>query len=135
MSIPASSRFTGRCPMARRSAMPWALARAICTNPAHSTFAARPSGPRWTPTPAMIKREPHIYKRHAGGMDGGGENPLGARALYLYSGNRDTYLRIHGTPKPQTIAARVSNGCVRMINEHVIDLYDRVPNGTRVVLH
>lgn len=91
--------------------------------------------PRWTPTPAMIKREPHIYKRHAGGMDGGGENPLGARALYLYSGNRDTYLRIHGTPKPQTIAARVSNGCVRMINEHVIDLYDRVPNGTRVVLH
>jgi lipoprotein-anchoring transpeptidase ErfK/SrfK len=91
--------------------------------------------PRWTPTQAMIRREPHIYKQFAGGMNGGGLNPLGARALYLYSGDRDTYLRIHGTPKPQTVAARVSNGCVRMINEHVIDLYDRVPNGTRVVLH
>jgi len=91
--------------------------------------------PRWTPTPAMIRREPHIYAQHAAGMKGGGMNPLGARALYLYSGDRDTYLRIHGTPKPQTVAARVSNGCVRMINEHVIDLYDRVPTGTRVVLH
>ena len=91
--------------------------------------------PRWTPTAAMIRREPHIYKKHASGMEGGGANPLGARALYLYKGGRDTYLRIHGTPKPQTVAARVSNGCVRMINEHVIDLYNRVPNGTRVVLH
>ena len=91
--------------------------------------------PRWTPTPAMIRREPHIYAQHAAGMKGGGMNPLGARALYLYSGDRDTYLRIHGTPKPQTVAARVSNGCVRMINEHFIDLHDRVPIGTRVVLH
>jgi lipoprotein-anchoring transpeptidase ErfK/SrfK len=91
--------------------------------------------PSWTPTPAMIRREPGLYAQHAAGMKGGGINPLGARALYLYSGGRDTYLRIHGTPKPQTIEARVSNGCVRMINEHVIDLYDRVPNGTRVVLH
>ncbi len=91
--------------------------------------------PSWTPTPAMIRREPHIYAQHAGGMKGGGINPLGARALYLYRNGRDTYLRIHGTPQPQTVAARVSNGCVRMINEHVIDLYDRVPNGTRVVLH
>lgn len=91
--------------------------------------------PNWTPTQAMIRREPNIYAKHAAGMKGGGLNPLGARALYLYNGNRDTYLRIHGTPKPQTVAARVSNGCVRMINEHVIDLYDRVPNGTRVVLH
>lgn len=91
--------------------------------------------PRWTPTAAMIRREPHIYGPVASGLKGGGNNPLGARALYLYSGGRDTYLRIHGTPKPQTVAARVSNGCVRMINEHVIDLYNRVPNGTRVVLH
>lgn len=91
--------------------------------------------PSWTPTPAMIRREPQIYAKYAGGMKGGGINPLGARALYLYSGDRDTYLRIHGTPKPQTVAARVSNGCVRMINEHVIDLYARVPIGTRVVLH
>lgn len=91
--------------------------------------------PRWTPTPAMIRREPQVYAKHAGGMKGGGLNPLGARALYLYKGDRDTFLRIHGTPKPQTVAARVSNGCVRMINEHVMDLYNRVPNGTRVVLH
>jgi len=91
--------------------------------------------PRWTPTPAMIRREPEVYKPYAAGMEGGGLNPLGARALYLYHGDRDTYLRIHGTPKPQTVAARVSNGCVRMINAHVIDLYNRVPTGTRVVLH
>ena len=91
--------------------------------------------PSWTPTPAMISREPQIYAKHASGMKGGGMNPLGARALYLYAGDRDTYLRIHGTPKPQTVEARVSNGCVRMINEHVIDLYNRVPTGTRVVLH
>lgn len=91
--------------------------------------------PNWTPTQAMIRRQPNIYAKHAAGMKGGGMNPLGARALYLYSGDRDTYLRIHGTPKPQTVEARVSNGCVRMINAHVIDLYNRVPNGTRVVLH
>ncbi len=91
--------------------------------------------PSWTPTKNMIRREPHIYAKYAGGMKGGGDNPLGARALYLYSGNRDTLLRIHGTPRPQNVGAAVSNGCVRMINAHVIDLGERVPNGTRVVLH
>ncbi len=91
--------------------------------------------PGWTPTKAMIRREPHIYAKHAGGMPGGPANPLGARALYLYQGGRDTYLRIHGTPNPQSVGRPISNGCVRMINEHVIDLADRVPNGTRVVLH
>lgn len=91
--------------------------------------------PRWTPTKAMIAREPHIYQKHAAGMPGGPENPLGARALYLYSGNRDSLLRIHGTPQPHSMGTRQSNGCVRMINAHAIDLYDRVPNGTRVVLH
>ncbi|QUJ76497.1 L,D-transpeptidase [Sulfitobacter albidus] len=99
------------------------------------TIKRKAEWPRWTPTKAMIRREPHIYAQHAAGMAGGGANPLGARALYLYRGGRDTYLRIHGTPKPRTVEARVSNGCVRMINEHVIDLYNRVPNGTRVVLH
>jgi len=91
--------------------------------------------PSWTPTKNMIRREPHLYRKHAGGMPGGPNNPLGARALYLYSGGRDSLLRIHGTPKPQNVGARVSNGCVRMINEHVIDLAARVPRGTRVVLH
>ena len=91
--------------------------------------------PRWTPTKAMIAREPHIYQKHAGGMPGGPGNPLGARALYLYSGKRDSLLRIHGTPQPNTMGTRQSNGCVRMINAHAIDLYERVPAGTRVVLH
>jgi len=91
--------------------------------------------PRWTPTRNMIRREPALYAKHAGGMRGGPDNPLGSRAIYLYSGRRDTLLRIHGTNRPQSVAARVSNGCVRMINAHVEDLYTRVPDGTRVVLH
>lgn len=97
--------------------------------------AHRREWPSWTPTKAMIRREPHIYAKHAGGMPGGPGNPLGARALYLYKGNRDSLLRIHGTPNPQSVGRRISNGCVRMINDHVIDLADRVPNGARVVLH
>lgn len=97
--------------------------------------ARKAEWPRWTPTKAMIRREPHIYKKHAGGMPGGPGNPLGARSLYLYRGSRDSLLRIHGTHNPRSVGQRISNGCVRMINDHVIDLYDRVPNGTRVVLH
>ena len=91
--------------------------------------------PSWTPTASMIEREPHKYAQYAGGVPGGPDNPLGARALYLYSGGRDTYLRIHGTPQPWSIGHSVSSGCVRMVNEHVMDLYARVPIGTRVVLH
>lgn len=91
--------------------------------------------PSWTPTKAMIRREPQIYAKHAKGMAGGPANPLGARALYLYKGGRDSFLRLHGTPNPQSVGRRVSNGCVRMINEHVIDLAERVPKGARVVLH
>lgn len=90
--------------------------------------------PSWTPTANMIKREPHKYKKYAGGVPGGPENPLGARALYLYRGNRDTYYRIHGTTQPDSIGRSVSNGCIRMINDHVIDLYNRVPVGTTVVV-
>lgn len=91
--------------------------------------------PRWTPTKAMISREPEKYQPYENGMPGGPNNPLGARALYLYSGSRDTLLRIHGTPQPHTMGTRQSNECVRMINAHAIDLYQRVPSGTRVVLH
>ena len=90
--------------------------------------------PSWTPTPNMIKREPQKYKRYAKGVPGGPNNPLGARALYLYKGKRDTYYRIHGTTEPNSIGRSVSNGCIRMINDHVIDLYNRVPLGTRVVV-
>lgn len=101
------------------------------------TVRRRAEWPRWTPTAAMIRREPQIYRPWAAGIPGGhARNPLGARALYLYRGNSDTYLRIHGSPpNVNVVGARVSNGCVQMTNDDVIDLYSRVPNGTRVVLH
>ena len=67
-------------------------------------------------------------------MDGGINNPLGARAIYLYQGKRDTHIRIHGTNQPQTIGSASSNGCFRMINDHVIDLYRRVRMGTQVIV-
>lgn len=91
--------------------------------------------PSWTPTPEMIERNPSAYEQYADGMDGGINNPLGARALYLFQGNRDTFLRIHGTNAPRTIGSAVSNGCVRLVNSHITDLYGRVPLGTRAVLH
>lgn len=91
--------------------------------------------PSWTPTQAMIARDAS-YARWQDGMAGGINNPLGARALYLFDADgRDTYLRIHGTNQPQTIGRSVSNGCARLTNEHIIDLYDRVPVNIRVVLH
>ena len=90
--------------------------------------------PRWTPTQEMIDRSPRHYKRYADGMDGGPNNPLGARAIYLYQGRQDTYLRIHGTNQPETIGSAASNGCFRMLNDHVIDLYDRVKMGAPVVV-
>ena len=68
------------------------------------------------------------------GMRGGPENPLGARALYLWQGNKDTLYRIHGTNEPQTIGTNVSSGCVRLTNEDIVDLYDRTPIGTKVVV-
>lgn len=91
--------------------------------------------PRWTPTQNMIERDPESYSKWAGGMPGGPKNPLGARALYLYQDGRDTLYRIHGTPQPWTIGRSVSSGCVRMINEHVADLYERVPVGTKVIVY
>ncbi len=90
--------------------------------------------PSWTPTQNMIRREPQKYARYASGVPGGPGNPLGARALYLYKGGRDTYYRIHGTTQPSSIGRSVSNGCIRMLNEHVADLYERVPLGSRVVV-
>jgi len=97
---------------------------------------AKKEWPSWTPTPDMIKREPDHYAKWADGMPGGANNPLGARALYLYvPGKGDSFLRIHGTGEPWTIGTEVSNGCARLVNDHVIDLYDRVPVGTRVVLY
>jgi lipoprotein-anchoring transpeptidase ErfK/SrfK len=82
--------------------------------------------PDWTPPPEMLKRRPDL-PRH---MEGGPENPLGARAMYLGS----TLYRIHGSNEPWTIGTAVSSGCIRMRNEDVIDLYERVRVGTRVVV-
>jgi lipoprotein-anchoring transpeptidase ErfK/SrfK len=90
--------------------------------------------PFWRPTDAMIKRAPRKYARYAGGLAGGPNNPLGARALYLYRGKQDTMYRIHGTNEPSSIGRAVSNGCVRMLNAHVEELYERVEVGALVVI-
>ena len=86
--------------------------------------------PGWTPPPEMIKRRPDL-PRH---MDGGPDNPLGARALYLFQNNKDTLFRIHGTNEPDSIGKAVSSGCIRMLDADVIDLYGRVAKGTKVVV-
>ncbi|HEY9214159.1 MAG TPA: L,D-transpeptidase [Ancylobacter sp.] len=90
--------------------------------------------PRWTPTRDMIAREPAKYQKWAGGMEGGETNPLGARALYLFRNGKDTLYRIHGTTEPWSIGEAVSSGCIRMMNQDVIDLYGRIPNGAKVVV-
>ncbi len=84
--------------------------------------------PAWTPPPAMLKRRPDL-PRH---MEGGIDNPLGARAMYLHNGGKDTLFRIHGTNEPDTIGQAVSSGCIRMMNDDVTDLYNRVRIGTKV---
>ena len=87
--------------------------------------------PTWTPPAEMIERSPEL-KEFANGMPGGPENPLGARALYLYTDGRDTLYRLHGTPEWDSIGKSMSSGCIRFLNQDVIDLFNRVPNGTRV---
>jgi lipoprotein-anchoring transpeptidase ErfK/SrfK len=88
--------------------------------------------PSWRPTNDMIARNPEKYSQYADGVPGGPNNPLGARALYLYRDGRDTYYRIHGTDAPGSIGQSVSNGCIRMLNAHVVELYERVKLGTVV---
>lgn len=99
-----------------------------------ATIARKAEWPSWTPTANMIRREPERYGKYAGGLPGGPTNPLGPRALYLYRDGRDTYYRLHGTTEPWTIGTMVSSGCIRFINQDIIDLYRRVPVGTRVVV-
>ncbi|WP_306145674.1 L,D-transpeptidase [Roseibium sp. MMSF_3412] len=92
--------------------------------------------PTWTPPEEMIAREPHLapYSAENGGMQPGLGNPLGARALYIFQGNVDTLYRLHGTNEPASIGKAVSSGCVRLINQDVIDLYDRVRSGADIVV-
>lgn len=99
-----------------------------------ATVGRKAAWPRWTPTRDMIRREPERYAKYAGGLPGGLENPLGARALYLHRDGRDTLYRLHGTIEPWTIGTMVSSGCVRFLNHDIIDLYRRVPVGSRVVV-
>ena len=92
--------------------------------------------PRWRPTDEMIERDPEQYAQWADGQPGGPTNPLGARAIYLrtIATRADEGIRIHGTPQWRSIGRRASNGCFRMVNHDVIDLYDRVQNGARVTV-
>ncbi|MEM1045927.1 MAG: L,D-transpeptidase [Pseudomonadota bacterium] len=98
-----------------------------------ATVRRKAKWPRWTPPPEMIAREPRL-KPYRGGMPGGIGNPLGARALYLFQGNRDTLYRLHGTNDPKSIGKAMSSGCVRLLNHDVADLYERTKIGTRVVV-
>lgn len=88
--------------------------------------------PSWTPTANMVRTRPDLYAAYAGGLPGGLMNPLGARALYLYRGGRDTMFRIHGTSDSASIGYATSAGCIRLFNQDIIDLYNKVPNGARV---
>jgi lipoprotein-anchoring transpeptidase ErfK/SrfK len=90
--------------------------------------------PTWTPPPEMIDRKPE-YAKWADGMPGGIPiNPLGPRAMYLFNGGGDTGFRIHGTIHPESIGTAASSGCIRMLNEEVIRLYDQTPRGTKVIV-
>jgi lipoprotein-anchoring transpeptidase ErfK/SrfK len=98
-----------------------------------ATIELKREWPIWTPPAEMIARQPEL-EDYRFGMDPGLDNPLGARALYLFQNGRDTLYRLHGTIEDWSIGRAVSSGCVRLLNQDVIDLYDRVPVGTRVVV-
>ncbi len=96
---------------------------------------AKREAPKWFPPDDMVKRQPELAKYQADGMPGGEGNPLGVRALYLFDDKgRDTLYRIHGTIEPYSIGQNVSSGCIRMLNENVLELYDLVQIGTKVVV-
>lgn len=94
-----------------------------------SRIARKAEWPSWNPPAEMKARWPHVHA-----MEGGPNNPLGARALYLFEGNRDTLYRIHGTNEPEKIGRAVSSGCIRMRNIDVIDLYNRASVGAKVIV-
>ncbi|GGE16825.1 hypothetical protein GCM10011390_39870 [Aureimonas endophytica] len=92
--------------------------------------------PRWTPPDSMVERQPELrpYSIANGGMDPGPTNPLGARAHYIHQGNVDTLYRLHGTHQPWSIGKAVSSGCIRLLNQDVIHLYDNVRNGSPIIV-
>jgi lipoprotein-anchoring transpeptidase ErfK/SrfK len=104
-----------------------------------ATVHSKQEWPNWYPTNDILQRQPQLRARlntlpGGQGVPGGPENPLGARALYLWQDNKDTLYRIHGTNEPWTIGQNVSSGCIRLVNDDVLDLYDRTPVGAKVVV-
>ena len=98
-----------------------------------STVKRKVEWPAWYPPKSMIKRKPHL-KKWKNGQPGGPANPLGAAALYLFQGNKDTLYRIHGTNAPSSIGTAASSGCIRMRNEDIQHLYSKVNHGTKVIV-
>ncbi len=98
-----------------------------------AVIGAKKKWPKWYPPVEMQERDERA-RTYASGMDGGPQNPLGARAMYLFQDGRDTLYRIHGTAEENSIGRAVSSGCIRMLNADVIDLYERVPVGTKVIV-
>lgn len=94
------------------------------------TIGRKAKWPSWTPTANMVRLRPNMARHSGPGLS----NPLGARALYLYQGSRDTMFRIHGTNEPWSIGTSVSSGCIRMLNEDVLELYDNVQTGSTVIV-
>ena len=104
-----------------------------------ATIKTKQEWPDWYPPKEMLERRPDLNKdmvelQSGVGMHGGPANPLGARAMYLWQGNHDTYFRIHGTNEPWTVGTSHSSGCIRMINQDAMDLYQKTAVGTRVVV-
>jgi lipoprotein-anchoring transpeptidase ErfK/SrfK len=104
-----------------------------------ATIREKQEWPNWYPTAETLQRRPQLRSQlsklaNGLGLPGGPDNPLGARALYLWKGNTDTLYRIHGTNEPWTIGKSVSAGCIRMINQHVVELYENTPLDTKVVV-
>jgi lipoprotein-anchoring transpeptidase ErfK/SrfK len=120
---------TGRAPSSSTPPNATSISFSITSRP----FERKVMWPRWTPPPEMVERDANAAK-WKDGMPGGPDNPLGARALYLFQNGRDTLYRLHGTNAPQSIGKAMSSGCIRMINEDVIELYNRSPVGSRVVV-
>ncbi|MGI3212696.1 L,D-transpeptidase [Roseovarius tibetensis] len=112
-----------------------AIGRDGLYEPGIYTIKRKVRWPHWTPTQDMVRRNPEVYAEVEDGMEPGPDNALGSRALYLFVGDRDTYLRIHGTPYPRSIGSRASSGCVRMVMAHINDLYEQVETGVTAHLY
>lgn len=117
-----------------------AIRYAVGVGPASRNFqgtariAYKQAWPRWTPTQSMLKRNPKHYGQYKNGVNGGPNNPMGARALYIYKDGKDTYYRVHGTNAPDSIGKAVSAGCIRLLPQDIIDLHKRVQPGAKIII-